>query len=472
LNALNPRMPTNSRRESEDRSTTPDEATNRLTSGFSSEKPSVVVVCAVYPPEPVVSAQMAQDLAVHLAEAHAARVTVLCPFPSRPIGVVHGGFEDRSTPLVAQEGPVTVVRLPSHSDARSRFVGRLRESFSFGWHVEKHLSASSSRPDVVYANTWPVASQALIARYCRRYRVPLVWHIKDLYPEAWLTRLPASLRSLFRLPLITLDQWLVRQAAHTVVLSESVRDAYLESRGANPESVTTILDWTDESKFGGRIGRQAACSRYGLSPEPFTFLYLGNIGVAAGVEMLIEAFHGTTPAPLRLVIVGDGASKARCQALVATLGETRVHFVSDADVANTHALLEIGDVCLLPLKRGAGGSSIPSKLMAYLLSSKPVLANLDADCDTARCIRAADCGWTGPPEDANWLTGQMMRVAKLPAADLQVLGSRGRSFGLKMFSKGMGVCRLADIILRASGHPADVPRQGHGQSPERLATTR
>lgn len=51
----------------------------------------VAVVNAVYPPEPVVSAQMGRDLAGHLADS-VARVTVLCPYPSRPLGVEYANF--------------------------------------------------------------------------------------------------------------------------------------------------------------------------------------------------------------------------------------------------------------------------------------------------------------------------------------------------------------------------------------------
>ena len=43
----------------------------------------VVIINAVYPPEPVVSARLGQDLAERLT-LNANRVTVICPYPSRP----------------------------------------------------------------------------------------------------------------------------------------------------------------------------------------------------------------------------------------------------------------------------------------------------------------------------------------------------------------------------------------------------
>jgi len=70
----------------------------------------------------------------------------------------------------------------------------MRESLSFGWHACRYLERHLPDVDAVYANTWPLASQVLIARYCTRRRIPLVFHIQDVYPESLLGKLPACLR--------------------------------------------------------------------------------------------------------------------------------------------------------------------------------------------------------------------------------------------------------------------------------------
>lgn len=44
----------------------------------------ILIVTAVFPPEPVVSAQISYDLATELSKKY--NVTVLCPPPTRPNG--------------------------------------------------------------------------------------------------------------------------------------------------------------------------------------------------------------------------------------------------------------------------------------------------------------------------------------------------------------------------------------------------
>jgi hypothetical protein len=84
-----------------------------------------------------------------------------------------------------------------------------------------------------------------------------------------------------------------------------------------------------------------------------------------------------------------------------------------------------------------------------LLSGKPVLATLDAESDTAQHIREAQCGWVGEPESAVWLAAKMGEVAALPPVVLDLMGQRGREYGLKHFSKSEGVQRLADLVTAA-----------------------
>lgn len=408
--------------------------------------PRVVIVNGVYPPEPVVSAQMGRDLAVHLAEG-GARVTVLCPFPSRPMGADYGALRPDGRPLVRVEDGVTVVRLPSYSAPQSRLVPRLRESWSFGRHVCAYLKRHLADAEVVYANAWQMLCQALIARCCGGRGLPLIWHVMDLYPESLLPKLPVFLRPVVAAPLAALDGWCVHRAQHTVVPSEGLRQVYLSSRRLAPDQVTTVLNWVDEQRFARLPERREACARYGVPEDRFTFLYLGNIGPVAGVELLIESFHRASLSRAQLVIAGDGSAKAKCLDLVKNLGVQEVRFISDPDAGNVPLLQSLGHVCLLPMRKGAGASSIPSKLMAYLLSAKPVLATMDAEGDTARFITEAQCGWVGEPENAGWLAAKMKEVAALPPAVLESLGKKGRDYGLQHFSKSQGVRRLADLVL-------------------------
>lgn len=43
-----------------------------------------------------------------------------------------------------------------------------------------------------------------------------------------------------------------------------------------------IHNWQDEERFASLPSRTEACSHHGVSPNRFSFVYLGNIGPVAG----------------------------------------------------------------------------------------------------------------------------------------------------------------------------------------------
>lgn len=409
----------------------------------------IAIVNAVYPPEPVASAHIGRDLARRLA-GDGARVTVLCPFPTRPMGVEFPGYTGHRVARVDLEDGVEVVRLPSFTAPGPGLAGRLRENLSFGSQACRYLAREVPQADVIYANPWPLFSQAMIARHCARRGIPLVLHVQDVYPEALRSKLPVLVQGGAFLALTALDRWSLRRATRVVVISENMRRTCVDNRGLVPERVVTIPNWVDERLFASLPSRAEACARYGLPEEKFTFLYLGNIGPVAGVDLLIAAFRAARLPQAQLVIAGDGSAKAACVEMAKDLGVESARFISSPDVENVPLRQSLGHAFLLPLRKGAAMSSIPSKLASYLLSGRPILASVDDGSDTARCIREAKCGWVGEPEDVGWLARQMAEAAALPADTLARMGANGREYGLKHFSRAQGVEQLASVVREAA----------------------
>lgn len=409
---------------------------------------NIVIITAVYPPEPVVSARMALDLATHLAFDNNNSVTVICPIPSRPINSHYSEYIISSRPHVCKEGNINVVRLPSITAPASQLFHRLIESWSFGRYVCKYLSASiGTNPDVIYVNSWPILAQLLIVKYARAKKIPVVLQIMDVYPESLLVKLPRIVGKLVSYPLFFLDAWMSRSVQSLIVISENMRKQYIDSRNVPMNRIFMIPTWQDESLFEMSADRKSACNKYNVPEQPFTFLYLGNIGPVAGVDFIIKAFHEANICQSQLLIVGDGSEKSKCVELAARLQIVNIHFINDPEVSNVPILQSMAHVCLLPVCKGAGLSSIPSKLVSYMFSSKPVLATIDQSSDTAHTIKYAGCGWVGDPEDLQWLVYMMKMVVELDIQTIEHFGSLGRDYALQHFSKSYGVRELSKVVL-------------------------
>jgi glycosyltransferase involved in cell wall biosynthesis len=406
----------------------------------------IVIVNAVYPPEPVVSAQLGSDVARQLiAEGHS--VTVLCPFPSRPQSAKYGD-EKRLEPAERMRGAwgESVIRLNSYTSPRSTVFGRAYESWSFGCHAARYISQMRTPADAVYANTWPLFSQWWLGLVCKKKQKPLVLHIQDLYPESLLRRLPRPVAGILGPLLYWFERRVVKMATGLIVISEAFRKRYVEVRTHSPGLIRKIPNWMDGSAFGVPLNRQDAEANYRLPSVGFRFLFFGNIGPAAGVELLIRAFAKANLPHSQLVIAGDGSMRSNCLAEAKKCGCQNIAFIRDSEIAAIPRIQSLADVCLLPLKKGQSQASVPSKLMTYMLSGKPVIATVDAGSEVASVLGEASAGWVGPPDDEAWLVETMKLAAATSPKELGRLGASARDYAGSAFSREVAVGQVTQFL--------------------------
>ena len=88
---------------------------------------------------------------------------------------------------------------------------------------------------------------------------------------------------------------------------------------------------------------------------------------------------------------------------------------------------------LLPIKKGAASSSIPSKLPAYMFSAKPIIGCMDVDSDTADAINQAECGWW-IDLSVNNLVKTLKEAMSLTDEERIKLGKKGRRCVINHYS--------------------------------------
>ena len=396
----------------------------------------IVMACATFPPEPVVAASLTYDLATELARNH--QVRVLTPRPTRPYG-----FSFSSD--TARRDQFKQVILPSYTCPKSCLLGRMWESYSFGRHVSRYIRENSTSVDVVYICAWPLLAQYMIAKTANRLGLKSVVHVEDIYPESLSNKIPAVGAIVGRL-LMPLDAFSLRMATQVVAVSDNMMTRFIRTRGISSNKIALVYNWQEEDVFL-ECPKELAENQVDEEPDKvFTFMYLGNIGPVAGVDFVVRTFAEARIPNARLVVAGAGSMREQCRKIADGYGSC-IEFwdVPQGKVPETQAQ---ADVMLLPVKCGAGMSSIPSKLLAYLFSKKPVIACVDPDSDTAQTIRKADCGWVLPPENPDELTKLLKTVVGLPPQTMKQYGLNGFIYARKHFSRQRNLNKLVRLIRK------------------------
>lgn len=390
----------------------------------------ILIISAVFPPEPVVSAKLSMDLYKAL-KGKGLQVKVLHPAPTRPFGFKP---EASSIGLLGEDE----IAMQSYVCPQSSLFGRMRESWSFGRACAKYIKEHHGEIACIYANAWPMFSQRAIVKTAKKYNIPTIIHVQDVYPDSLTNKMNGCMGNIIYKLILPMDKYILGKCTKMVAISEKMRDYLIVSRNIPKAKTSVVINWQDEHEF---LDYQKTAKPQ--EEHPFTFMYMGNIGPVAGVDLLIDAFMLAKLKNARLVIAGSGSMKESLMVEAAGCKEIEFWDVPNGKVPEIQSK---ADCMLLPIKKGAASSSIPSKLPAYMFSAKPIIGCMDADCDTANAIIEAGCGWVIEPENVEKLAEQMRQVAVLDKSDLVERGKEAQEYGLAHFSKKENLNRLVKVI--------------------------
>lgn len=224
-----------------------------------------------------------------------------------------------------------------------------------------------------------------------------------------------------------------------------MRDYLSKTRVISINKILVVKNWQDEDAFiNYHISKNSKSS---TDQNLFTFMYMGNIGPVAGVDLLIEAFCNANLDKCKLVIAGSGSKKEELENMVFSRNLKRIQFLSVAD-GKVPEIQGAADVMLLPIKKGAASISIPSKLPAYMFSKKPIIASVDLDSDSARVINEAKTGWVIEPENKDMLKDVMKEVSLTTKSELELRGENGFKYAMKNLSKKNNLKLIVNLISK------------------------
>jgi glycosyltransferase involved in cell wall biosynthesis len=393
----------------------------------------ILIISAVFSPEPVVSAKLSEDIANELSLSYG--VTVLAPKPTRPFGFKLQKDETKSIKY-------SLINLDSFTCPESNTYGRLKESYSFGLACKKYISENAKNIDLIYMNSWPMFSQYFIVKTAKRYNIKVITHVQDVYPESLTNKIP-KLSTILNFIFYPIDKFVLKNSYKIIAISNKMKHYLVETRNLEENSIEVVQNWQNEESFTSYAQTSTSKTKENI----FTYMYLGNIGPVAGVDLIIDAFIAANISKSKLIIAGSGSKKEELQKKVNKSKVLNIEFLDVPD-GKVPEIQDLADIMLLPIKKGAASSSIPSKLPAYMFSKKPIIGALDLDSDTARVILDSDCGWVVKPEDTSELKEKIIETFNFKNEELIHKGTKGFKYALKYLSKKNNLSQVTNIIKK------------------------
>ena len=114
----------------------------------------------------------------------------------------------------------------------------------------------------------------------------------------------------------------------------------------------------------------------------FTVLYSGNMGLAQGLETVLEAAKLLEKYPIDFRFIGDGITKEKLQNLSQTDKQKNVFFDNAMNRLELIKSIKKSSICLVPLKNNSlFHSALPSKMFEYMACGKPIIVGIKGEAE-------------------------------------------------------------------------------------------
>ena len=378
-------------------------------------------------------------------------VTVLTGFPNHPTGRVYPGYRARIWQLVSVEhiDGIRVVRTWLWPRPNRRAWERIVVAASF--MVSACITGMVlPRFDVVIA-TSPQFLVGVSGWWRKLTRgTPLVFEVRDLWPESIVGVGMSDEDSLFVRSLDRVARFLYRHSDRVVVVNDAMR-AYLERERHVPAGKLDVVPpGVDTATFVPVEDAASVRSRWGTEGR-FAVSYVGTHGLAHDLEVVLDAadtLRERAPDVLFL-LVGEGAEKARLVQVAEGRNLANVRFLPQQPLSEVPGILAASDVCLATLRPSpVFATAIPTKLLEYMACSKPIVSNVPGEA--ARLLAESGAGRTVPPGDPAALADAVLALRGDPAARAE-MGRRGVEYVRLHRTWARQAERYLGVLDRAAG---------------------
>ena len=276
----------------------------------------------------------------------------------------------------------------------------------------------------------------------RRLGVPHLAWIQDLWPQSPVELYNIKCPFIIK-PLNALCRWIYRNATVLLVISKGFVP---EIRKLAPDACIRFFPNFIENIHLPLPRRADLREDFNLDDNDFIVMYVGNIGMAQNVDLLIDAAVLLQDSTLHFVLLGDGRDRGRLEARITELGlNPQFHFVGTVLPEQVAEHLSYADAAALTLRNDPVLEPVvPYRLQTFLGCGMIVLASTEGE--SRRIVKTANCGFVSDPGDAAQFAQSILASRALSVTERQAMQHNSRRYALENYDETQVMNSLSKVL--------------------------
>lgn len=279
------------------------------------------------------------------------------------------------------------------------FVQRFFQERKYGRRLADEVA--DYMPDVVLSANAPLDSQITLQHACRSRSIPFIYWVQDLIGVA-MTRILADqygmLGNMIGWRYMELERRMLRRS-EVVILIHDLFLPWMRKWDVNPDQLRVIPNWAPLGSLSPTSKENPWARRHDLQNK-FTFMYSGTLGLKHDPEPLYDlARYYENDPEICIAVVSEGPGAEKLQAVLDEKAQSNLKLFPFQPMREYPLVLGSADVLIGLLNEGAGGYSIPSKILSYFCAEKPLLLAMPLENPAAQLAQSIRAGLVVEPDD-------------------------------------------------------------------------
>ena len=393
----------------------------------------ILIHTQYFPPEVGAPQNRLYELAVRLL-AKGNQVYVLTAMPNYPAMEIHEGYKGKKVVSEDMNG-LKILRSTIYVSKSKGIVKRLRNYFSFTWSsywaAKRHLKGNF---DVVICESPPLFLGISSFLLAKKFKSKFVFNVSDLWPES-AEKLGVVTNPIFLKMATYLEEFLYKKAD---LISGQTQGIVRNISSRFPNKNTYWLpNGVDLNLYNANEIESNWREENGFKESDKLFLYAGIIGLAQGLEVILNAAERLKEnTEIKFLLLGSGPVK---EELIAKKNEMllhNVHFLDLVPKAKMPQIVKAIDFAVIPLKKlDLFKGAIPSKIFENLAMKKPILLGVEGEAKEL-FIDKGQAGLFFEPENHEELAKCCLQIANEPDL-INELGENAYQYVSEYFNRDL-----------------------------------
>ena len=359
------------------------------------------------------------------------------------------GYDQPAAPESILNHPnFSCTEVPCKEVSKKAFVKRYLEAMQYSWRLRKYIRQNGDYDMVFMQSSINSFYNLCFVRPLAKKR-PVIFNNQDMFPGSAIANgsMPQKwMQKIF----YAMQQYAYKKADMITAISEDMKYKLME-QGVPEDKIRVIVNWYDDDAVHEVAWEDNRfVKKYELDQNAFYVQYAGTMGTNFNPEPILEVAERLKDyKDIVFQMIGNGVrrKKFECDAKERGLDNIVFYPLQPQDmVADVYSACS---VCMIPLKQGVIGNSVPSKAGLLMACRRVIVNSVDENSDYAAMFEREKIGFSSGTTDYDKLANDILFLYRNPKIRDEY-AERAKEYGKLEYSRTVNTRKYVELFQKMS----------------------